>query len=109
MKFIKIAKPVKEKYILEWWPYERYEETKRKKATFTASNDEEACEKVFERLYGYTINDEYSYPENLQAYKDFFDNVDVGGDHAVVKIYTSSGRVVYDSGLDEDDEEDWDE
>ena len=107
MKFIKIAKPVKEKYILEWWPYERYEETRRKKATFTASSDEEACEKVFERLYGWNSNN--NYPENLQAYKDFFDSVDIGGDHAVVKIYTSSGRVVYDSGLDEEDEEDWDD
>ena len=109
MKMIKVVKSAKnEKYILQWWPYERYEETKRKKATFTASSDEEACKKVFEKLYGWQIDEDEEGPKTLQEYKDYFDQVDIGGDDAVVEIRTASGRLVYDSGLDEENEEDWD-
>ena len=110
-KMIKVIKSTKsEKYIVQWWPYDRSGETVHKKATFTASNDEEACLKVFERLYGWQFEgQEDRAPQSMDELTEFFDTVDIGGDHAVVEITTSSGRVVYESGLVEEGQEDWDD
>ena len=103
----------KEGYTLIWQPNPEYNGGSKRRASFSASDDLEACKKVFEKLYGDNF-EEYEQddkPKTLQEYKDYFDDIVADGADAVIEIRTASGKTVYQSDwdFDEEEEEDWDD